>query len=396
MNTSDAISTIERFFLDILGGVMPGVFLLYGMHALFNHSNYDFPASNAPGLLTFLILGVCYAIGHILTWMGDRAIEPAYRGVTNKLIDLLRYRKKIKPRKIKSPKQLIVNLVNTPIYEELKHQLNQRKIVSNNFELDKTNDIRNLALSIPGADKTLTHRFTFLSLFCLTSASSVVLLLVTWVAAHLVKVSPAIDWQAFSKLNTAQLMPFNWIILITGLIFICGLMNRYYRFFAISFRIPISDAIVQIHQFKPATTQQPSRNSKSGPPNVYLAGGFHGEWHDKVINKIGTDARYLNPATHDIKSPSNYSKWDLSAIEAANIIFAYFGADNPGGYSLALEVGYAKSKGIFIIFVDEKSTTLGEGAKYLDMLHQCADYSCISLEEGIDLLDKHLKLERCK
>ena len=79
--------------------------------------------------------------------------------------------------------------------------------------------------------------------------------------------------------------------------------------------------------------------------------------------------------------------WDLEAIRRSDWVFAYLEASNPGGYSLTLEVGYAKALGKRIILLNEKETD-SVASRYLGMLSATADVKVASLDEGIAFLLK--------
>jgi hypothetical protein len=62
---------------------------------------------------------------------------------------------------------------------------------------------------------------------------------------------------------------------------------------------------------------------------------------------------------------------------------------NPGGYALALEVGFARALGKFVILVDDKSQTNPELARNLEMVSQSSDVAFGALDEAIQFLEKY-------
>ena len=76
------------------------------------------------------------------------------------------------------------------------------------------------------------------------------------------------------------------------------------------------------------------------PLRVYLAGGFQSGWQDTVMQAVPS-LDYLDPRSHGLKSKTEYTAWDLEAVRRSDCVFAYLEATNPGGYALALEVGFA-------------------------------------------------------
>lgn len=120
--------------------------------------------------------------------------------------------------------------------------------------------------------------------------------------------------------------------------------------------------------------------------SIYLAGGFRSKWQELVTLRLADKYVFLDPSKHEIQNSSEYTKWDLDAITQSDIILAYMEASNPGGYSLALEVGYAKALGKKIIFVDKiESVLIG---RYFEMVRQCADQVFSSLVDAVDYLEK--------
>lgn len=120
---------------------------------------------------------------------------------------------------------------------------------------------------------------------------------------------------------------------------------------------------------------------------VYLAGGMKSGWQDEVIHKV-PDCIFLDPRSHGLIDENQYTRWDLEAIQASNLVFAYLEKTNPGGYALALELGYAKALGKPIILVDEKSPVAKNRdlRRQLGMLYAVSDYVTDSFTFGLNQL----------
>lgn len=113
---------------------------------------------------------------------------------------------------------------------------------------------------------------------------------------------------------------------------------------------------------------------------VYLAGGMKSGWQDKVIEVCGNEYfEWIDPRDHGLTDEAEYTKWDLDGIDSCDVVFAYLEHDNPGGYALALEIGYAKARGKKIIFVEGLPTIRG---RYFGMARQCANYATHDLMAG--------------
>lgn len=119
------------------------------------------------------------------------------------------------------------------------------------------------------------------------------------------------------------------------------------------------------------------------PKKLYLAGGFRSGWQDVAVAKL-RGFELFDPSAHNIQDPTEYTRWDLDAVQQSDIVLANMEASNPGGYSLALEIGFAKALGKTIILVDQIEDPLI--SRYFEMVRQCSDHIFSSLDEAIEYL----------
>jgi nucleoside 2-deoxyribosyltransferase len=116
---------------------------------------------------------------------------------------------------------------------------------------------------------------------------------------------------------------------------------------------------------------------------IYLAGGFKSGWQAKVMRQLPSYA-FLDPSQHKIQDAAEYTRWDLDAIRASDIVLAYMESTNPGGYSLALEIGFAHALGKAVLLVDEiKDPSV---SRYFEMVRQCSGQVFTTLAHAIDHL----------
>ena len=117
---------------------------------------------------------------------------------------------------------------------------------------------------------------------------------------------------------------------------------------------------------------------------VYLAGGMHNDWRKQVIESCHEFSfEFYNPQNHGLISPDDYSTWDIHFIKQCDILFTYMDKENPSGYGLMLEIGYAKALNKTIIFVWQE---LGERDKYFEIAGHLADVRFLNLDMGIKFL----------
>jgi hypothetical protein len=245
---------------------------------------------------------------------------------------------------------------------------------------------RNIALSISREGNYLAWRFMFIALLNLGMATVALLLIGSWVLAA------ALKEVANVSLSTA-VSPWIWVLLLlVALIFLEG----YHRFYARSMEVPFSMAVVQLEKQEEDTTPPEPPNaselesargsqSQSGVTKIYLAGGLHSGWQE-IVAGIAPRFTFLDPRNHELTDGAQYTLWDLAAIRRSDLVFAYLEPTNPAGYSLALEVGYAKALGKPVVLVDEKSTLTEETRRHTAMIHALADVTFQSLDDGLNYI----------
>ncbi|WP_367390121.1 nucleoside 2-deoxyribosyltransferase domain-containing protein [Lewinella sp. LCG006] len=120
---------------------------------------------------------------------------------------------------------------------------------------------------------------------------------------------------------------------------------------------------------------------------IYLAGGLRSDWQKKVIEAFDDEFIFFNPREHGLENNSReYTTWDLHFLGQSDILFGYMETDNPSGYGLALEVGFAKAQGKTIILVDEKSPKDSSFDRYYKMVHDTSNVVFYTLDQGIEYL----------
>ncbi len=118
---------------------------------------------------------------------------------------------------------------------------------------------------------------------------------------------------------------------------------------------------------------------------VYLAGGFHSGWQDKVKNAV--QAVYCDPRLKEpgITRLEEIATWDFHCIKQSDVVFACMERTNPSGFGLAVEIGYAKGLGKTVVLVLEPNHETHKD-KYLQFLKKAADVTYESLEDAIHFL----------
>lgn len=86
---------------------------------------------------------------------------------------------------------------------------------------------------------------------------------------------------------------------------------------------------------------------------VYLAGGLRPtELRDQVKAVWSLEHTVIDPAECPHVAEEDYTAWKLAAISRADVVVAFMEDDNPSGYGMAFEVGFAYALGKRVVFYD--------------------------------------------
>lgn len=112
---------------------------------------------------------------------------------------------------------------------------------------------------------------------------------------------------------------------------------------------------------------------------IYLAGGMKSDWQDKVIDSAPSNT-YFDPRSHGLSIPNEYTEWDLRHIKESDLVFACFTKDNPSGFGMCIEIGFAHRARTPIILVDEQQL------RSWDIVRCCCKNVFDNLQGGLLLL----------
>ena len=101
---------------------------------------------------------------------------------------------------------------------------------------------------------------------------------------------------------------------------------------------------------------------------IYLCGGMHNNWQDSVTPLLNGH-EVLDPRSHGLTEEKAYTEWDLNAIRKCDAVLAFMDRDNPSGYGLNLEIGFAYALKKPVYFVMDH---LGDRHKYFGMARACS------------------------
>ena len=121
---------------------------------------------------------------------------------------------------------------------------------------------------------------------------------------------------------------------------------------------------------------------------IYLAGGMNqSNWQGKVIDSVkDKDYIFFNPRLHKLDTVKEYTLWDLHYVSKCDLLFAYMQKDNPSGYGLTLEIGYARGLNLPVILVDERSRYDKDFSNSFKFIRESSSIVFDNFHDGLELL----------
>lgn len=122
---------------------------------------------------------------------------------------------------------------------------------------------------------------------------------------------------------------------------------------------------------------------------IYLAGGMHTGWQDKVIEACKHKRiQFLDPRSTGLTNEKEYTAWDLWAVQQSDYIFGYIAKDNPSGIGLAVEFGYGMGNGRELIFIEDEDD---ERTRKFGMLRAIATHSFVGFDKGLEFFKERMR-----
>ncbi len=376
MKGETIIKALREFFDDIIGSIIPGATLIVGCWLVLGKPTTVLklpPESNTDWIQLIL---VSFIIGHAITSIGEALAGNALAWIRGHgKIEWVLSKLPI-VRKIESRPEIEQKAASSSTFRDFVHVCQERY----GWTEDPTSlhGWRSHALSVAQDRSHLVYRFMFLSQFNLGNATALLIALVAWWALLGARAAGATGLDKVPSSIPAQICMLMAILL---------LYERHARFFSITMRAPFSMALYTLGECAIAEKVDEAPEPSAGivaRTKIYLAGGFRSGWQDHVSTFKSFD--YVDPRSHNLGEESQFTFCDFEAIRQSDWIFANLETTNPGGYNLALEVGFARALGKRVIVVDEKSSGSQAVSRQLSMLRSSADVYFESFQEAIAYL----------
>ena len=239
MDAKDFVTALERFFLDIVGVIAPGLALLAGAWFFLGRPALPTAASMGAPWSWLLPLLAAYASGHVANSLGRWPVLPLAQGVCNLLqkLPLLADRMKW----IEPENQLFQRVQNSKIFKAFVERMRPElpELADESQPKDNVRQWRNVAITIVQDQSQLVYRATFIAAFNLGMATACFLVGAFWIGSRLV-----------GRLETAGLPGAWWGIAL--FVAFLAFLERHYYFYSIAIRLPFSMALTQMAIKNPA------------------------------------------------------------------------------------------------------------------------------------------------
>ena len=223
MKVDDAIETLTRFFNDLIGSLVPGAVLITGLAFMHlegsNLSAAEKLLGSTPIALT--VVGLMYAIGHLLLAIFDFAIQP-----------ILQFFKLIK----RFDETAAKGRQSYGFFSDFISKARKKQKLSPPVAWGY-HDLRSVALSMAPEGASLGRRFMFISLLCNGTGTALLILSIDFMACLMI--NPLLLATAIQSIHWfAQLA----LILVAA----WSLFRRAESFYSRAMSTPFSIAVAEI------------------------------------------------------------------------------------------------------------------------------------------------------
>jgi hypothetical protein len=243
MSLSQLFEAIDRFFLDIIGTIIPGAAVICGLWIVFEVPDSASSVSLLPPTELFdwvLFIVGSYVAGHAVISVGEKLVLKIF---DNSATRWAAHALGLKPTVFEE--QLLESIEESADYRAVVDQARERYRLSDlsGSGAATVYSWRNIALSIAQDNSYLAWRFMFISQLNLGMATAALILVGLWILS-LVPRSP------LEVSVSAGLKP--WVFTVLVVVSVLFLERRH-RFYEYSMRVPFSMAVVQLHETKADT-----------------------------------------------------------------------------------------------------------------------------------------------
>ncbi|MFZ6876239.1 hypothetical protein ACO0LF_29600 [Undibacterium sp. Di27W] len=223
MKMDDTMESIARFFNDLIGSILPGVVLAVGLSIMHLGPSKIAEASKSleNATLTLTVIGLMFAVGHILIAIFDLVFQPVLRACR-----ILKGFDEVEAMERQSYR----------LFAELVNKFQSVDATKVNAEWDYK-DLRSVALSVSAEGASLGRRFTFISLLCNGVGTALVIMLIDFLSCLALN----------QNLLFHHVIALNWVVQSVLILFASvALFKRGEDFYGKAMATPFSIAVAEL------------------------------------------------------------------------------------------------------------------------------------------------------
>lgn len=223
MKVDDSVETITRFSNDLIGSIVPGAVLAFGLSII--HLGpakiVEVSKSLESTALALIVIGLMFAAGHAQLAIFELVLQPLLRSCR-----IVKVFDEVEAKKRQSYRHF-TDVVNKLRSDDTVHSSSEWAY----------KDLRNVALSVSTDGATLVRKFMFISLLCNGVGTALAIMMV--------------DFLSCLALNQKLLFPYgmavNWIVQSVLLLFAAvALVRRGEVFYGQAMATPFSIAVAEL------------------------------------------------------------------------------------------------------------------------------------------------------
>jgi hypothetical protein len=233
----DWVQSVERFFNDIIGVLVPGFVSLLACKVAFGLpiavGGNGFALIPARSTDWVFLLAASYIAGQVVIGLGEAILVPTLETILRSWLG--RHVKRVFPR-MRPQEEVTDELRTRPAWTTLLDILSQRTGTDWHASQVTLGEMRNIAMSYVTEQRPTVYKFMFISQLSLGIATSILATMPIWLVRAC--------WTCIVARQIGPLQGWPWMVALSAVAFI--LLERRYRFYNRSLELPLSMFVGEI------------------------------------------------------------------------------------------------------------------------------------------------------
>jgi hypothetical protein len=238
MKPSDFFDAFNKFFLDIIGTIVPGLIAIIGCNIVLStsvtlYAGISTPPKDSASWIVWIFAS--YLTGYLVSSIGERILMP----IVEFIMKIIKY------KHIQSKNEIEETIRSKMTYTIARERMAESYKFSSVRDIEDGKDEgenfrfwRNLAMGIIQKDNSLVYRFTVISLLNMGVATSLIIVDTIWLVFWIAKYIKITD------LNVVDLNILFVLLMFAATFF----LERHCQFYRRAMETPFGVAIVELHK----------------------------------------------------------------------------------------------------------------------------------------------------